>query len=394
MGNQSPRIKLVTFTTLYPNSVFHRHGIFVEERLRHLLATGQIDVTIIAPVPWFPLKSNFFGEYGKLASVPEKESRLGTTVHHPRYLTIPKIGMTLAPFFLALSQIARFRRLKRELGSDFIIDSHYLYPDGVAACLLGKWLNLPVLMTARGNDVTVFPGYLFPRKMIQWAAASCAKLITVSESLRAQLIDLGVKPSKVITQRNGVDLEKFKPLSEQAFTAEADRQGLRLLTVGHLIDRKGHDLAIETVAKLPKASLTIIGEGPLRSKLDGLVNRLGIQDRVSFLGNIPQADLPAHYSSADIFLLPSKHEGMPNVVLESLGCGTPVVATNAEGVAELLSCPEAGVVVHERNPEAIAAAIAELSENFPSQAATRAHAESLGWEPTIDGLLKIFREVA
>jgi glycosyltransferase involved in cell wall biosynthesis len=170
--------------------------------------------------------------------------------------------------------------------------------------------------------------------------------------------------------------------------------GLKFLSVGHLLDRKGHDLAIKAVAEIPEARLIIIGEGPLRKKLDRLTDTLGVRDRVSFLGNIPQADLPEHYNSADILLLPSKHEGMPNVVLESLGCGTPVVATNAEGVAELLSCPEAGVVVYERTPKAIVAAIRQLSENFPSQAATRAHAESLGWEPTIDGLLEIFRDLA
>jgi glycosyltransferase involved in cell wall biosynthesis len=394
MGDQHSSLKVVTFTTLYPNSVFHRHGIFVEERLKHLLATGQISATIIAPVPWFPLKSGFFGEYGKLARVPKAESRLGLTVSYPRYLSIPKIGMTLAPLLLALSQIGRFRHLKKTLGGKFIIDAHYLYPDGVAACLLGKWLNLPVVMTARGNDVTLFPKYFLPKKMIQWAAGSCAKLVTVSESLRTQLIDLGVSPDKIITRRNGVDLEKFKPLPKRAPEANLKFSGLKFLSVGHLIDRKSHDLAIKAVAEIPEARLIIIGEGPLRKKLDRLTDTLGVRDRVSFLGNIPQADLPEHYNSADILLLPSKHEGMPNVVLESLGCGTPVVATNAEGVAELLSCPEAGVVVYERTPKAIVAAIRQLSENFPSQAATRAHAESLGWEPTIDGLLEIFRDLA
>ncbi len=394
MGDENTHLKIVTLTTLYPNSVFPRHGIFVEERLKHLLKTGQVDATVIAPVPWFPLKLKFFGEFGKLAQVPKTEQRLGITVRYPRYLTIPKIGMTIAPLLLSLSLIGRFRRLKKELGEKFIIDAHYLYPDGVAACLLGKWLNLPVVMTARGNDVTVFPQYAGPKAMIRWATRSCEKIITVSESLMNQLINLGVNPDKLVTLRNGVDLKKFTSSTNQRSRDKDGSRGLKLLSVGHLIDRKNHHLAIEAVAKMQKATLMIIGEGRLKSKLQHLIKKLDVENRVSIVGNISQAELVQYYNSADVLVLPSKREGMPNVVLESLACGTPVIGAKAEGVQELLTCPEAGIVLDERSPEAIVAAAEKLSVNYPDPAATRTHAETLGWEPTIDGLLKVLREVS
>jgi teichuronic acid biosynthesis glycosyltransferase TuaC len=393
VSNNKTRLKVVTFTTLYPNSIFPRHGIFVEERLKHLLESGQVDVTVIAPIPWFPLKSGLFGEYGKLGRVPRTEERLGLIVHYPRYLAIPKFGMTIAPLLLSLSLIRRFRNLKKELGDKFIIDAHYLYPDGVAACLLGMWLDLPVVMTARGNDVTVFPKYIGPKAMILWAARFCQKLITVSESLKTHLADLGVSREKLLTLRNGVDLEKFKPASPRAQNSKFSSRGLKLLSVGHLIDRKGHDLTIEAVAKIQMATLTIIGEGPLQSKLQHLVNQLGIDDRVSIIGVVSQAELVNYYNSADILVLPSKREGMPNVVLESLACGTPVIAARAEGVEELLTCPAAGIVLDERSPDHIVAAIEYMSSNYPDPADTRAYAETLGWAPTIDGILEVFREV-
>jgi len=362
--------------------------------LKHLLKTGQVDATVIAPVPWFPLSSRLLGEYGKLARVPRTEQRVGVTVCYPRYLSIPKIGMTIAPLLLSLSLIGRFRRLKTKLGGKFLIDAHYLYPDGVAASLLGRWLNLPVVMTARGNDVTLFPRYAGPKAMIRWATRSCEKVITVSDSLMNQLIELGVNPEKLVTLRNGVDLEKFGLSANQIPTDEVNSRGLKLLAVGHLIDRKGHDLTIEAVAKIPQVTLTIIGEGPLQSKLQKLATALGVENRVSIIGNISQTELVKYYNSADMLILPSAREGMPNVVLESLACGTPVIAAKAEGVEELLTCPAAGIVIDERSPEAIVAAVQTLLANYPDPTATRAHAESLGWEPTIDGLLTVFREAS
>ena len=394
MNNSDARLKVVTFTTLYPNSIFPRHGIFVAERLKHLLQTNQVDVTVIVPVPWFPIKSKLFGEYGKWAQVPSIEQHSDITVHYPRYLSIPKVGMSIAPLLLALSLSGYFRRLKKELDGKFIIDAHYLFPDGVAACLLGKWLGIPVVMTARGSDVNVFPRYAAPKAMIKWAVRSSEKVITVSETLKNKLVSIGLSPDNLVTLRNGVDLEKFRIIPAQNQGDKNVSTGLKLLSVGNLLEVKCHHLTIEAVAKIQHATLDIIGDGPLYVKLQDLIKRLGVENRVSIIDNISQTELVKFYNSADMLILPSKREGMPNVVLESLACGTPVVATNVGGVNELLTCPEAGIVIDPNSPDAIVKAVEKLSKNYPDPAATRAYAETLDWESTIDGLLKVFREIS
>ena len=123
-------MKILVLTTLYPNSEQSRHGIFIENRVLQLKKDyPDCDIQIMAPVPWFPFTSEKFGSYGKYPNIPKMEKRGGLIVHHPRYLVIPKIGMTLAPFLMAASLITPLKKLlKNEFDFD-IIDTHYFYPE-------------------------------------------------------------------------------------------------------------------------------------------------------------------------------------------------------------------------------------------------------------------------
>jgi glycosyltransferase involved in cell wall biosynthesis len=165
------------------------------------------------------------------------------------------------------------------------------------------------------------------------------------------------------------------------------------LTVGHLVALKGVHLAIAALTQVPDATLLIAGEGPERRKLSGLVDRLGLHARVRMLGAIPHAQLCDYYNAADLLVHASSHEGMPNVVLESLACGTPVVAAPFAGVSELLDAPEAGEIAAERSAEAIAAAWLRLRERAPTRAATRAVAERLGWSPVVEAQHALYARV-
>ena len=146
-------------------------GVFVENRLRHLLATGEVEARVVAPVPWFPSRHPRFGGYARWASVPFAETRDGIEVSHPRYPLPPKLGMLPHPFLMAAGTLATVLRLRRTGFAFDLIDAHYFYPDGVAALLLGAWLDRPVAITARGTDLNLYP-QRFPlvRRMIAWAA--------------------------------------------------------------------------------------------------------------------------------------------------------------------------------------------------------------------------------
>lgn len=386
-------IKLLTFSTLFPSAERPNHGIFVETRLHHLLASGEAQSVVVAPVPWFPLKGERFGEYAKFARTPREEMHNGIRVLHPRFPLIPKVGMSTAPALLAAATIPALRRLVRE-GYDFdLIDAHYFYPDGVAAAMLGKYFNKPVAITARGSDINVLPRYALPRAMIRWAAAQTAVNITVSQALKDQMIKLGVASDRIVVLRNGVDVERFQPVDRAASRRALGLDAFTLLSVGNIIPGKGHHLAIQSLTLLPEVQLLIAGSGPQRRAYEQLAQDLGVAGRVRFLGSIPQAALKNYYGAVDALLLASEREGWPNVLLESMACGTPVVATRVSGIPEIVAAPEAGLLIDRRTPQAIADAVRSMAANRPDPAATRAYAMRFQWDETTHGQLALYRRI-
>ncbi len=386
-------LHLLTFSTLYPNVEQPNHGIFVENRLRHLLASGEAGSEVVAPVPFFPSGAAMFGAWGTLARVPRHEVRHGIGVHHPRYPVLPRVGMSLAPVLLYAAAASFLRRLIAGGTRIEAIDAHYLYPDGVAAVWLGRRFGLPVVVTARGTDVSLIPRYRIPRRLIRGAIAGATALVAVSAALKAALVELGAPAEKVTVLRNGVDTTVFIPPTDRAAARAA--LGLTrptLISVGHLIERKGHHLAIEALRDLPEWELIVVGEGPERLRLAGLIGTLGLGERVRLLGARPHAELPALYGAADALVLASSREGWANVLLESMACGTPVVATNIWGNPEVVQERAAGVIV-ERSAAAIAAGVRRLAADAPDRAATRAYAERFGWDETTAGQLALFRRV-
>jgi len=386
-------MKILTFTTLYPNNIQQRHGIFVEQRLKKLLEKNEIEAKVIAPVPWFPFKSRQFGAYAQYSQVAHKEKRFKIDVIHPRYIVIPKVGMTIAPILLAIAAIPTIKKTIKE-GYDFdLIDAHYYYPDGVAAIILGKIFKKPVTITARGTDINLIPQYSLPKKMIAWAAKNATASITVCEALKKEMVRLGADKTKIHPFRNGVDLDLFKPKDRNKLREEHKINTSCLLTVGHLVERKGHHLIIEAMKDLPNCILLIAGDGEQQVALEQLVDKYALQQRVKFLGALNHQQLVDMYNIADILILASSREGWANVLLESMACGTPVVATNIWGTPEVINRHEAGVLINERSAKAIVGGVKKLLNNYPSRLKTREYAEKFSWQETTESLMELFFEI-
>jgi len=380
-------MKILTFSTLFPNAEKPGHGIFVENRLRHLVASGQVEARVVAPVPWFPSRHARFGNWARMAKVPRHEVRHGLQVAHPRYPTLPKVGMNLAPGLLAQAARPTIARLLDD-GFDFdLIDAHYFYPDGVAAAMLARHFGKPLTITARGSDISLLPRYRLPRRMIQWAARRAGAVITVCDALRDEVIALGVDPAHVTALRNGVDLELFCPM------ARTPNPEFTLLSVGHLVPVKAQELIVAALPLLPGVRLVLAGDGPNRMMLESLAERLGVRARVTFLGALPQAALREHYARADAMVLASSREGWANVLLESMACGTPVVASRVYGTPEVVAAPEAGILMNERTAQGVADAVNALRANYPDRGATRRYAERFSWDDTTAGQLRIFGDL-
>ena len=250
-------------------------------------------------------------------------------------------------------------------------------------------------MTARGTDLNLIPEYPFPRKLILKTASAASGSIGVCKALIDSLEQLGADPVKLHTLRNGVDLERFTPepreLARQRLGLQT--QGPYLLSVGHLIERKGHHIAIEALVALPGVTLLIAGSGPEERALKSLASRLGVSDRVHWAGVVPQTELKWWYSAADVLTLCSSREGWANVLLEAMACGTPVIATDIWGTSEVVSTEAAGRLMARRDARALADAWHDLMSAMPARAATRQYAEGFSWNATTQGQLQLFESV-
>lgn len=388
-------IKTLLFSSLYPNSQKSRHGIFVETRLRQLLKSEQVETKVIAPIPSFPFKFGPFKRYAAQDIVPEFEVLNEINIYHPRYTVIPKIGQNLAPKKMAAAALPVIKKLIAN-GFDFdIIDAHYFFPDGVAAAIIAKELNKPLVITARGTDVNLFADYKKSGAMIKSAANQCDAIICVADALKQKLVGKGIDPEKIFVLRNGVDKDVFYPLKPNI--RDELRKKLKItqktiLAVGNLTELKGFDLVISSLTQLPEIQAIIIGEGEEGSSLKQQAQDLNLSARVNFIPNVSQAELREYYTAADALVLASSREGMPNVVLEALACGTPVVATNVGGVAEVLT-PECGIIIDTRNSDDIADALKKVIQGEYSRDEIAGIGAKNSWQQTTQGQLDIFSRI-
>jgi teichuronic acid biosynthesis glycosyltransferase TuaC len=385
-------IKVLSFSTLFPNNLQPSHGVFLRHRLAHLSRSNEIRLQIVAPVPWFPFSHPAFGRYSLYHRVSKRSDVNGVAVLHPHYAVVPKIGMTVAPLLLAAALLPKLAAMQRTTFDFDIIDSYYLYPDGVAAALLGLALNRPVLLTAFGNDVSLLPNYAAARRQILWSVSHSAGVTAVCDALKSRLVRLGVEADKISVIRHGVDLNLFKPpLNRVALRRRLGFDRITFISVGHLIPRKGHDLAIAALAGLPGTGLVIVGEGPEKASLQRLAVARGIADRVRFLGQVDQRRIPELLGAADALILCSEREGIANVLMEALACGTPVAATPVWGLPEVLVASEAGVLFEDRSVGAVVEGIRHLLANPPDRCATRKYAERFKWKETAARHLALIR---
>lgn len=394
MATMPGKIRTLLFSTLFPSASRPGHGTFVETRLRELLKTGAIETKVVAPVPWFPLSGARFGEHSKLAATPAFELRNNIEVYHPRYFLPPKVGMNLAPHTLARGALPTIRKLIAN-GFDFdLIDAHYYYPDGVAAGLIAQELGKPFIVTSRGSDLNLIADFRYPKKLILKTAGKATASIGVSAALTSRLKELGADPSKLLTFRNGVDLERFTPEDRRQSRKKLALPDTKiLLSVGNLVELKGHGIAIAALAELPEdLHLVIAGTGPERENLQKLAERLDVIHRVIFAGRIDSQDLRWWYSAADALVLCSSREGLANVLLESLACGTPVIATPVGGTPEVIANNTAGRLMTERSYGALVDAYTRLIADYPDRQAVRTYAEQFSWQETSTRQVTLFRE--
>ncbi len=367
-------LRVLTLSTLYPDDGRPSFGIFVERQTLALAAREGVEVEMVAPLglPLWPLRLH--PHYRARARLPAREGRHGLTVHRPRFRIWPGLRGAGA----ARSMAAAVLPLARALRCD-VIDSEYFWPDGVAAMHVAAALGLPFSVKARGSDIHFWGRRPAVAGQMVAAALKAGGLLAVSAALKADMAAMGMPEERIRVHHTGADLERFRPVEREAAKRRLGVEGPLIVTPGNLVPLKGHRLAIEALAELPGATLLIAGEGPERPALEGLIAARGLAPRARLLGSVAPEAMPDLLAAADLMLLPSEREGLANVWIEALACGTPILIADVGGAREVLDRPEAGRLV-ARDAGAIAAAARAMLASPSDPAAVRRSAERFSWE--------------
>jgi teichuronic acid biosynthesis glycosyltransferase TuaC len=381
------RLKVLSLSCVFPNPASPASGLFIRSRLLH--------VAVLAPVVRFP----WSGSDG----VPPRRDDGPLDVIHPRWMYPPGAGLFNA-VLLFLQLLPALLHLRRKFPFE-VIDSHFAFPEGIAAALLSKVLRVPFLVTLRGCEI-LHSQYRWRRWGMSWALRRASLVVTVSEPLRELAIQLGAPPERVVRIPNGVDAKVFHPRSriESQRKHRLNPDQFTILTAGHLIDLKGHHLVIEALQRLKQehipARLLIAGGDPARSvpsygcQLRQQVADLGLDCDVSFLGEVSQESLAELMAAADLFCMASTREGWPNVVHEAMACGTPVVATNVGAVPEMIVGENFGLIVPPNDVAALAAAVRRAITTEWDRPAISAFARARSWEQVAAEVVERLRGVS
>ena len=330
-------MRILVLTSIFPNLFEPQRATYNRNQIRIL---GEMhSVRVIAPIAW---SEEFRARRAGKASLPADRQVVldGMTVDHPRVYHASGLLRDWYGRFYYWSVRNEFRRLCREF-KPTIIYTPWIYPDGWAAVKLARLAGLPVVLKALGSDVLLLNQHPGRRAGTVDALKSANGLVAVSRDLAEKAIALGANPDRVRVIYCGVERDLFLPGSKTDARLALGFRGAaaQLLFVGNLVSVKGIDLLLKACAGLKSQGLdfqlNIVGEGPLQESLESLGKTLGISDRIRWRGSIPQIQLPNWYRAADLLVLPSRSEGVPNVLLEASGCNTPWVATSVGGIPEI-----------------------------------------------------------
>lgn len=371
-------LRVLTLSTLFPHRAQPTLGVFVERQVLGLAALDDVEVEVVSPVGLPPWPLAFHPHYNARRKLPRSEVWKGLLVHRPRFPVLPRIGEERSARAMADALLPVLRDLRRRFPFD-LIDAQFFWPDGPAAMHLAGALGVPFSIKARGSDIHYWADRPGIGGQILAAGRKADGLLAVSAALKADMVALGMPEERIRVHRTGVDLDAFRPVDRAAARAGLGVTGPLIATAGALIPRKGQRTVLAALRELPGATLIAIGDGPDRKVLEPMADALGVADRVRFLGNRPHAELPALLAAADVMVLASESEGLANVWVESLACGTPIVTGDVGGAREVLDRPEAGRLAPLQSGP-IAAAIREILGAPPAQDAVREAARRFSWE--------------
>jgi len=372
-------VRVLVLTRLFPSAQNPSLGMFIHRRTAALAEVCDVAVVALSTAD----------------GLPEREHMDALDVIRPRWRRLPKVGVLVDGRSYAATAARAVERFHLEFD---LIDSHWLYPDGYAAARLGRRLGKPVVVTGRGTDVNELC-FRWPfRRLARRALREATRLVAVSRPLKDRMVEAGADAERISVVHNGIDADTFHPATDRADVRR--RLGIpdgqvALLSAGALGEAKGfHDLvaSMAGVRGGRTAHLYVAGEGAYRAALEQCVAEYGAGENVTLLGGVPQADLVAWYQAADLFCFGSWREGCPNVVLEALACGLPVLSTPVGAVPDLVEEGRDGLLFEAHSPTAFAHALERALAADWDRAAIARRGAQRSWDHVAREYLAVFEQ--
>ena len=336
-------LRVLTLATLFPDRSRPNFGPFVALQTQGIAAHPDVDLRVVAPVGLPPL-ARLHPRYAALSGLPHVEGWGSLPTYRPRFVHVPGPGAR----FDAAAMVRTLKPMLAALRADFafdVIDAQFFWPDGPAAVHLGRYFGVPVSIKARGADIHYWGAHPAIGKLVAEAGRTADGMLAVSEALKHDMIALGLPGDRITVHRTGIDRNLFRVRPRKDAKRALGIAGPLIVSVGGLIKRKRHEIAIDAVAHLPDVRLVIIGDGDRRSALSNQIEQLGLTSRVMLLGSQPHAMIADWLAAADAMVLMSASEGLANAWVEALASGTPLIIADAGGARELVDRPEAGEIV-------------------------------------------------
>lgn len=393
-------MKILTLSSVFPNPQQPFLGLFIKERMKYV--GRQERVRVVASVPFSPIDN--VARHIKKGFRPAKPcynlKKIEFNIDHPPFFCFPGLFKSLDGFLYFTSLYLFLKRLKQNYDFD-LIDSHFAYPDGVAAALLAARFNIPFTITLRGTEL---PYSKTPLRKFQmkWALGKASRVICVSKSLGKVAKELSVKSDKIRIIPNGVDTDRFFPIYKQTARSflKISQDSKVLLTVGALVPRKGFHRVLrilpEIIKRFGNVVYLIVGgssvEGDFLNELEKRVAEMDLENFVRFEGPVKPEKLASYYSASDLFVLPTSNEGWANVFMESLACGTPVVSTDVGGNSEVICNDGLGTIVPFGDDKSLCQAVIDGLEKEWDTERLIAHAQMRNWHHVAKEVISVFKE--
>ena len=380
-------LRVLTLSTLFPDASRPNFGPFVELQTRGLAAHPEVELRVVAPIGIPPL-GRFHPRYKALAALADVETWKELSVYRPQFAHIPATGGRFDAGALARALRRPLRGIRDQFAFD-VIDAEFFWPDGPAAIALGKALGVPVSIKARGADIHFWGKSPATAEQVIAAGRAADGILAVSSALKADMVALGMPADRITVHYTGIDRTRFHVRDRAAAKAALGVTGPLLVSVGALIERKGHSIVIDALAHIPDATLVIIGDGPDRAALAARSD----PGRVRFLGSLPHDAIADWLAAADAMVLMSASEGLANAWVEALASGTPLVISDVGGARELLDRPEAGVLA-KPDPGSVADAVAVVLARNSDRNAVAATVDRFSWDANTATLYDHLKAVA